>query len=166
MVASFVWTAEEAKYLKAVLRWQDAPSSDDDIATTTATTTTTKPRQPRRRPPPPPLPPSASEPTDHHHHQGGVRVLDAVRGEVLRAKKAVNVMGGKRDGENREREGEKKEVVEGGGKITVGMGNKVGREDGGGEERGKGGKGKKGGLWRRMFWRQGEQRQQQQQRVV
>ncbi|KAK4657835.1 hypothetical protein QC762_201393 [Podospora pseudocomata] len=47
MVASFVWTAEEAKYLKAVLRWQDAPSSDDDA-------TATRPRQPRRRPPPPP----------------------------------------------------------------------------------------------------------------
>ncbi|KAK4645433.1 hypothetical protein QC761_201393 [Podospora bellae-mahoneyi] len=47
MVASFVWTAEEARYLKAVLRWQDAPSSDDDA-------TATRPRQPRRRPPPPP----------------------------------------------------------------------------------------------------------------
>lgn len=47
MVASFVWTAEEAKYLKAVLRWQDAPSSDDDA-------TATRPRQPRRRPPPTP----------------------------------------------------------------------------------------------------------------
>jgi GTPase SAR1 family protein len=30
MVNSFVWTAEEAKYLKAVLRWQDAPPNPEE----------------------------------------------------------------------------------------------------------------------------------------
>lgn len=30
MVNSFVWTAEEAKYLKAVLRWQDAPANPEE----------------------------------------------------------------------------------------------------------------------------------------
>lgn len=30
MVNSFVWTPEEAKYLKAVLRWQASASSDDE----------------------------------------------------------------------------------------------------------------------------------------
>ncbi|KAK0745249.1 P-loop containing nucleoside triphosphate hydrolase protein [Apiosordaria backusii] len=58
MVASFVWTPEEAKYLKAVLRWQDAPSSDDD--------NNTKPRPPRRKPPPPP---PENEQFAHHRKQ-------------------------------------------------------------------------------------------------
>ncbi|KAK4178362.1 P-loop containing nucleoside triphosphate hydrolase protein [Triangularia setosa] len=56
MVVSFVWTPEEASYLKAVLRWQDAPSSDDD--------NNARPRQPRRRPPPPPQ----NGQTSHHHN--------------------------------------------------------------------------------------------------
>jgi len=30
MVNSFVWTAEEAKYLKAVLQWQDAPPNPEE----------------------------------------------------------------------------------------------------------------------------------------
>jgi len=30
MVNSFVWTPEEAKFLKAVLRWQDSPTAEEE----------------------------------------------------------------------------------------------------------------------------------------
>ncbi|KAK0669009.1 P-loop containing nucleoside triphosphate hydrolase protein [Cercophora samala] len=65
MVASFAWTAEEARYLKAVLRWQDAPSSDEDI------NITTKPVHPRRRAPLPPstTPHQRKQPPYQHQQQ-------------------------------------------------------------------------------------------------
>ncbi|KAK3360099.1 P-loop containing nucleoside triphosphate hydrolase protein [Lasiosphaeria hispida] len=50
MVNSFVWTADEAKYLKAVLRWQDTPEDEKTRAAAAAAAATEAAERRRRQP--------------------------------------------------------------------------------------------------------------------
>ncbi|KAK1828299.1 hypothetical protein QBC39DRAFT_374837 [Podospora conica] len=54
LITSFVFTPEEAKYLKAVLRWNASPDTDDGLPSKRRPPPTNKPSPPQHAPPPPP----------------------------------------------------------------------------------------------------------------